>query len=234
MSETINQSKAFEALRARLGGELRPVRPFLPGRWMVLFLALFVSVCLIYLGLRFGWRVDSDTLGVPWVWGLSALELAAAAVLLLHVLREAVPGRGSNLAILGFGAAGAAILHAAVAMATWTRSPMAPAPGEEWRAGAYCFSYEVALGIPCVLFAVWLGRRGLTARPRRLGVLGGVGAGLAADALWRLVCPYSSPGHAFGSHSLGILAVVGLGLLLTTWWESVRLRDWRTRESTSI
>ncbi len=219
MSERIESNDAFAELRARLPGDLRPVRPFVPGRWMAGFLALFTPLVALGLWQVFGWRSDIGALGSPWMWGLSAVELAAALELLRRVLREAVPARSSSLAFLVLAASGAAVLHAAVILATFARSQVYPAAGHEWTIGRFCFGFEVAIAIPCVLFALWLGGRGLTARPRRLGVLGGAGAGLAADAVWRLVCPYSQPAHAFGAHSLGIVTVVILGLLLAAGWE---------------
>ncbi len=217
MSERTESGDAFAELRSRLPGDLRPVRPFAPGRWMAFFLALFVPAAALALWWVFGWRPDQGVLGMSWMWGLSVVELAAALLLLARVLREAVPARSSSLASLIFAAGGTAVLHVAVTLATFARSRIYPAAGHEWQIGLICFAFEVALGVPCVLFALWLGRRGLTARPRRLGVLGGVGAGLAADAVWRLVCPYSEPVHAFSAHSLGIVTVVGLGLLLAGW-----------------
>ncbi len=224
MSQQIDSNTAFAELQARLAGDLRPVRPFLPGRWMTLFLALFVPLAALLLWRVFGWRPDGDVLGGFSVWGLSAIELTVAMALLATVLREAVPGRSSSLALLAGTAAGALGLHAGVILATFSRSQVHPAPGSEWTAGRFCFGVEVAIAVPAVLFALWLGRRGLTARPRRLGFLGGAGAGLAADALWRLVCPYSAPAHAFGAHTLAVAAAAGVGLLLAGWWERARSR----------
>ncbi len=219
MSERIDLNDAFAELRRQLPGDLQPVRPFSPDRWMVAFLALFTPLTALILWRVFGWRADHDVLGSSWMWGLSAVELAAALVLLTRALREAVPARSSSLALLILVAIGTVVIHTAVILGTFTRSRVYPAAGSEWEVGLYCFVFEVVLAVPCVLFALWLGRRGLTARPRRLGALGGIGAGLAADAVWRLVCPYSQPAHAFGSHSLGVVAAVVLGLLLAWLWE---------------
>ncbi len=227
MNQRTDPSTAFAELQARLAADLRPVRPFVPGRWMAFFLALFAPFAGLMLWRVFGWRPDQGDLGGFGVWGLSALELAAALVLLPRVLREAVPGRSSSPTLLALAAAAAMAIHAAVILATFARSQVHPAAGSEWTTGRFCFAVEVALAVPCVLFALWLGRRGLTARPLRLGLLGGLGAGLAADALWRLVCPYSAPAHAFGSHSLGIAAAAGLGLILAAWWQSARTTVWR-------
>ncbi len=223
MTEPIEPDDAFAELRAQLGG-LQPVRPFVPGRRMLIFLALFAPLAALLLWRVFGWRPDQVALGGPWMWGLSALELAAALALLARVLREVIPARSSSLALLTVAAGGVAVLHAAVTLATYARSRIYPAAGHEWTIGLSCLAFEIALGVPCVLFALWLGRRGLTSRPWRLGIVGGLGAGFGADAVWRLVCPYSSPAHAFGSHSLGIAVVGGLGLLLTVSWVPRRPR----------
>ena len=66
-------------------------------------------------------------------------------------------------------------------------------------------------------------------RPRIAVVV--TGLGLAADAIWRLICPYTGPAHAFGAHTSGILVAVVLGLLLAWWWESSRARAWRQRDA---
>lgn len=224
MSQPIDSSDAFAELQSQLTGDLRPVKPFVPGRWMLCFLCVFTPLTALALWRVFGWRSDYGVLGDPGMWGLSAVEMVAACMLLGRVLREAVPARSSSLTLLTLGAAGTMLLHVAVSVATFAKSP-AYAPAEHaWAIGVYCYRFEVALGIPCILFALWLGGRGLTSRPRRLGILGGVGAGLAADALWRLVCPYTGPAHAFGSHTLGILTVVVVGLMLAGIWEMGRAR----------
>ena len=229
MTETSDTSPAFKALLARISGDLQPVRPFAMTRWMALFVLVFAALCTAMLWRNVDWRTDHEALGSPWLWGLSAVELVIALVLLAWVLREALPGRNPSLALLVGVAVAACLLHFAVWLATLARSPVQVPEGMGWVYGIYCFRYEVALGVPCLLFALWLSSRGLTSRPRRVGALGGIGAGLAADAIWRLFCPYSDPAHALGSHSLGILAVLLGGLMCTACWDAVRLRTFRNR-----
>lgn len=227
MSETFDPTASFDALRSRLEGGLEPVRPFAAGRWMALFVALFAPLAAAALGSALGWRTAAPA--GAWVWGLSAIELLAAIGLLVLALREAVPAKSSSPAAIAVGAAAAAALHAAVALAIYSQLPIAPMAGDNWRIGRFCFSFEVALGVPCLLFALALGRRGLTASPRRLALLGGLGAGLAADAIWRLVCPYSAPPHVFAFHTPGVVTVVACGLLAAAGWERLRVRAWRRR-----
>lgn len=224
MNDRRDLDSAFAELQRQLPSDFRPVRAFVPGRWLVVFLTLFIPLVALCLWRVFGWRADQDVLGTSGFLGLSAIELIAGLVLLTRGLREAVPARGSSLAGLALAGASAALIHAAIIWTTFTRSQVYPTVGREWEVALYCFVFEVLLAIPCVLFALWLGRRGLTSRPRRLGLLGGVGAGLAADAVWRLICPYSQPAHALGSHSSGLVATVVLGLMLAWGWEIVRAR----------
>ena len=44
------------------------------------------------------------------------------------------------------------------------------------------------------------------------------GAGFAADASWRLICPYSDPGHVLLGHTAGILVLGLTGFLLGYLW----------------
>ncbi|MEM7353365.1 MAG: NrsF family protein [Acidobacteriota bacterium] len=229
MSAMTEPNTALEDLQAQISGDLRPVQPFAVTRWMAAFVVLFCIATVLFLWRSTGWQTNATLLGSFWHWVLSALELTVAFVLLACVLREAVPGRSPSLALLTFGAVGAGVLHVIISMASAAHDPVPVPDGMGWMYGVYCFRYEVALGAPCLLFAVWLSSRGLTSRPRRVGILGGVAAGLTADAIWRLFCPYNEPAHAFGSHSMGIMAVLVIGLICTACWDAWRLRAWRNR-----
>jgi len=60
----------------------------------------------------------------------------------------------------------------------------------------------------------WLAARAFPLRPRLAGALYGIGAGLMADAGWRLFCHFSGPAHVLGAHTLGVIVT---GLLGTVW-----------------
>ena len=81
-----------------------------------------------------------------------------------------------------------------------------------------------------VAVAIGFALRGLAPKPRRVGLLAGAGAGLLADALWRLICPYTDPLHAT-SHSAAIVAAIAVGFLISYLWDRLRLRAWRRRRS---
>ena len=71
----------------------------------------------------------------------------------------------------------------------------------------------ILTALPAMLLASWLVARAFPLRPRIAGALYGLGAGLMADAGWRLFCHFSVPSHVFGAHTLAILATCGLGVV---------------------
>jgi hypothetical protein len=71
----------------------------------------------------------------------------------------------------------------------------------------------VLLGLPALALAGWLIRRGLTCRPVVAGAFAGLGAGLLADASWRLYCEVSDPQHVLTAHAAGIIVLASLGAL---------------------
>lgn len=231
MNANQDQSSSFEALRARLPDDLRPVRPSAPGRSLTVFLALSVAASTALLWTLLGWRADAEPLGPPWLWGLSLVELVAAAVLAVWALGETIPAKSASLMGLALAAAGCVGVHALIYWGTYLESPLQVPEGMQWMYGMDCLRYEVVLAVPCLLFVLWLSHRGLTARTRWVAGLGGLAAGLAADAVWRLFCPYSDALHALSSHSLGILIVVALGVLVASISDSLEARAWRRRRS---
>jgi len=161
-----------------------------------------------------------------WVWIPSAVGLVAAAGLLGLALADTVPARRPSLAALAAAAVAAGGLQLAVSWASFARSPVTAAAGREtdlWRA---CSSLELALALPVALAAAALARRGLVGRPWRLAAAGGLGAGLAGDALWRLHCPYSDLAHVLTAHSGAVLATAVLTLAAAAVWDRARLRAW--------
>lgn len=64
-----------------------------------------------------------------------------------------------------------------------------------WRAGSFCFQGSVVAGAPLLFLAAGLLGRTLPGLPWLTGALFGAGAGMTADATWRLMCPVSDPWH---------------------------------------
>ena len=77
-----------------------------------------------------------------------------------------------------------------------------------------CIVFIGLISIPPAFLLFCQARRGLTAEPEIPALLAALGSGLAAEAAWRLHCPFSSWAHLLSSHTGGILLVTGVGLLI--------------------
>ncbi len=210
-------------LKEQLRHDLEPVRP-LRSEW------LCVAACVAVVGVAFGGlyaafglREDRVELGAFWLWGPSLLQLALALVALALAMRETLPGRATSQGAVGAAAAAGLMCHVASVFGVSERSSSLEG---SWAADLRGLGFELCLGIPLVLLAMWIARRGFTARPGRLGLLVGLGAAFAADSVWRLFCSISDVEHVFVSHTLGIALVGGVGWLLAWRWElSLRRRS---------
>ena len=108
------------------------------------------------------------------------------------------------------------VLLIAATLATWEVSPI-PLRREWWVVGLVCVSGSAATALPIVALANVLAARAYPTRPAIVGLLLGVGAGLMADAGWRLFCHFSEPAHVLSAHLGGVViaALAGLALALT-------------------
>ena len=82
--------------------------------------------------------------------------------------------------------------------------------GSVWR---ICFGATILTALPALAIAGWLVARAFPLRPRLAGALYGLGAGLLADAGWRLFCHFSDPAHVLAAHTAGIAATCALGTI---------------------
>jgi hypothetical protein len=212
-----------EELRRTVERDLEPVRP-LPPPWKRLLFVLPVAAVALLLPLgAFNIRGDSQfDLLLGWI--PVAIQLLLAGGLLLFALRESVPGwRVSSsavflLCLMAFG------LQVIVNLAIYLRMPM---PGEAERTLSMwfaCFRFESLIGLPILVVNAWLVARALPQRPWLAGLLAGLGAGFAADASWRLICPASDPGHVLLGHTGGILLLGVTGFLLGYLWSLFEAR----------
>jgi len=209
-------------LRAAIAADLRGVRPLPPpGRrlvWVAACAAALVAAVLFFAGLR----PNGGSLGPLLLWGVTAVQLIVGVALCGLALREAVPGAGASTsgkaAALGAGACFQVFASVACADATGG-SPAAPF----WQ-GDKCMGLEIVIALPALLVTAALVARAYAVRPEWAGALGGVGAGLVADAIWRLVCPYCDLVHLLVWHSgaIALLALVGLAAGALTSWQRAR------------
>lgn len=203
-----------EGLRARVAADLAPVRPLPPPLARALWMLPVAAVLLVAAPLVFEWRPQAARLGWAGTWGLSMLQGAVAIAVVWAALTDAVPGRGWTRG------AAAAILALPVGLViaitgwSWIESPVALARGW-WLIGGLCFTGSAVSALPAAALASVLAVRAYPTHPVRTGAMLGLGAGLMADAGWRLFCHYSEPAHVLTAHLGGVLAAVAAGVVLT-------------------
>jgi hypothetical protein len=213
MSEPgVSAAKPPTALRMAVARDLTAVRPLAaPGMRALVVLPLGFLV-LVAAPLAFDLRADAPRLGWLWTWGASLVQLVAGMALVAAALREAVPGRSWPKSRLFGWVLLPVVLVVATTFGTDAASPTV-LRGPWWTVGAMCFVESVASGLPMVLLAGLLASRAYVTRPIVTGLLLGLGAGLMADAGWRLFCHFSQPDHVLTAHLASILACGFAGAL---------------------
>jgi hypothetical protein len=165
----------------------------------------------------FGLRRDAPRLGWTLTWVASTLQMLFGLALATLAMREAVPGTLLSQRTIRVAFATAFVGVALVTWLTWLTSPtFAIPPGSGAFVWRVCVAGTIVSALPALAVSGWLVARAYPLRPRLAGALYGVGAGLMADAGWRLFCHFSAPGHVFGAHVLGIAVCAGLGVLLAS------------------
>lgn len=204
------------ALVDAVARDLRPVAPLPRPSTRVLSLTPIAIVLLVGSALMFGVRGDAQVLGLTLTWGVSTLQMMLGLALIAAALREAVPGTTLTRRAAGATFATAAIAVLTITWMTWAVSPTRIVPrlvGYVWR---ICFGATIVTALPALAVSGWLVARAFPLRPRVAGALYGLGAGLLADAGWRLFCHYSDPSHVFGAHTAAVVVVCGLGVSLAS------------------
>jgi hypothetical protein len=77
-----------------------------------------------------------------------------------------------------------------------------------------CLGGSLATAMPAIALAGVLAARAYPTRPALAGALLGLGAGLMADAGWRLFCHFSEPDHVLPAHLGAIVAAALAGSAL--------------------
>lgn len=197
------------ALRETVARDLRPVTALPPPSRRIIAIIPIALLLLVASVVIFGLRRDASRLGLTLTWVASALQVALGLLLTMAALREAVPGTTLSRRVTGAIIGTALIAVIAITTLTWFVSPTMIAPGFVGYVWSVCVAGTVVSALPVLAVAGWLVARAFPLRPRLAGALYGIGAGLIADAGWRLFCHFSDPIHVFGAHTLGI-AVVAL------------------------
>ncbi len=209
MSEQVPAS-----IEALVRADLQPVRPLPSPLRRALSLMPLLVLTLIAASTVFAFRNDAPSLGWLLTWGTSLAQAAFALALIVLALRDAVPGRALDAASVVVVVASVLGFSAALTLRTWLVSPTTIGPDLFDWVGRVCFVGTVASALPLLGGAALLARRAFVVRPWSSGALFGLGAGLAADAGWRLFCHYSDPLHVFPTHTGAVLVTMVLGILV--------------------
>jgi hypothetical protein len=201
-------------LRQRLAADYQPVRtlrsPFARALWVL----PFALIALIAAPIAFNVRQDALHLGWLGLWGLSFLQCAIGFIVVAAALRESVPGRNWSRGAIALWMMLPIAAIVGVTLASWQFSPTL-LRGEWWLVWGVCFSGSAATALPVVAIASVLAARAYPTRPALAGALIGLGAGLMADAGWRIFCHFSEPSHVLSAHLAAVLMSTAIGSLLS-------------------
>ena len=223
-----DQGKRFDDLWARVEGDTGAVRP-LGSPWRrSLVLVVWAALSLVVVLLSMGLREDCSTLGAGLSWVPSCTALALGYLLFWFAGRESIPGDGIRPFHAVFWSVVACSAHLGISHLTYEKNPLTvPAEGAT-QIHVMCIAATLIIGTPLILLGITLARRGLLIRPWVAGLLLGVSAGVVADAVWRLHCPYSGPDHFLLAHTGPYLALIVIGLVF------LRRRSPRIRRSKEV
>jgi hypothetical protein len=210
-----------ERLRAQIVADLSPVRPLAPPFQRTLAIVPFALLVLAAAPIVFNFR-DLAPLGWMWSWGASLAQTVVGLGVIALALRNAVPGREWSTTAMAMLVVTIVAFFTAITVATWSANPV-DLTRSWWQIGAICALSSATSALPVVVLAAVLVVRAFPLRPLMTGAIAGVGAGLIADAGWRLFCHYSEPAHVLAAHFGGVLLASAAGaLLVRTLWHAGR------------
>lgn len=200
-------------LRDRLAADFQPAR-MLPPPWRRALIVLPMALLAVAAApLVFEVRADSARLGWVGMWGISAAQFAVGFVMLIAALRESVPGRGWSRSGLITWLAVPVVAVTAVTFLSWEGSPIL-VRGRWWVIAGLCFAGSASTALPVVALSSILASRAYPTRPAVAGALLGAGAGLIADAGWRVFCHFSEPAHVLSAHLAAVVISAVIGSLI--------------------
>jgi hypothetical protein len=204
-----------ESLRTLVAANLGPVRPLQSPLRRVLPMVPMGLALLLAAPLVFSFR-DLAALGWWLSWGASTGEMIVGFAVIVLALEEAIPGRMHRARLHIVVVTCIASLIAAITMTSWQASPVRLSE-HWWTVAAICAACSATTALPAVVLSAVLIVNAYPVRPRLTGALGGLGAGLMADAGWRLFCHYSEPAHVVVAHAGGLALAAVAGLAITSW-----------------
>ena len=200
-------------LRARLAAEYQPVRALRSPWARALWVLPLGVLALMAAPVAFDVRQDAGRLGWMGLWGFSLLQSAMGFVVIAAALRVSVPGRSWGRGAIALWLTLPIVAVLAVTVFSWRVSP-ASLRGQWWLVWGVCFSGSAATALPVVALAGVLAARAYPVRPALAGALIGLGAGLMADAGWRIFCHFSEPSHVLPAHLAAVAMSTAIGSLV--------------------
>lgn len=200
-------------LRARIAADYTVVRPLPSPAIRALAVTPFAILALLAAPTYFNVRTDASTLGWFFTWGASLVQVAAGFILISAALRESVPGRSWTPPQLALWIIAPLLLVIGMTFASASVSAQPLGQGW-WIVGLVCLGGSAAMALPIVALANVLATRAYPTRPAVAGLLVGLGAGLMADAGWRIFCHYGEPAHVLSAHLGGVLLAAAAGATL--------------------
>ncbi len=203
-------------LRARIESDYAAVRPLPSPLVRAVWVLPFAVLAMLAAPAFFNVRSDADRLGWALSWGASVIQVVLGFTVVNAALRESVPGRAWSPIAVAAWLVAPFVLLLAVTLVTWEASQVTLSRGW-WLVGLVCVGGSAATALPIVALANVLAARAYPTRPAIAGLLLGVGAGLIADAGWRLFCHFSEPSHVLSAHLGGVAlaALAGSALALS-------------------
>jgi hypothetical protein len=199
-------------LRARIAADYYAVRPLRSPWERALWILPLAILALFAASIAFNVRQDARNLGWLGVWGLSIAQSLTGFIVVGAALRESIPGRDWSHGAIALWLTTPIVIVVAVTLTSWEASPVFLHAGW-WLVGGMCFAGSAATALPVVALASVLAARAYPTRPAVAGALLGLGAGLMADAGWRIFCHFSEPAHVLSAHLAAVVMSTLIGAL---------------------
>ena len=208
----------LDELRRAVTSDCSPVRPLPPPARRVFAVAAWAPpaafLCIAFLGLR----SDAPALGGSLTWGVTVAEVALSLLLAAMALAAAIPGGGAPKEIALAALAAAALALAGGAWLTRAASPEWTVPNPWLSMGPTCLALTALIGLSVLALIAVLVFRAAPLRPARALLLGGAGAGLMAEGVYRLHCAVTDLRHVLLWHGGAVttlaLAAFGAAIFL--------------------
>lgn len=218
-----------DELRRAVAADLSPVKPLAPPGRRALVLAAWVPAAAFAVVTILHLRHDAPAMGAPLTWIPLAWAGAVGVSLVALALAEVIPGRARprpvGIALLAAGAVG----FGATSFLTSSATPGTVVANPLLTKGPACLTIETLLGLTALALVALLLRAAQPLRAAWALLLGGAGAGLLAEGVYRLHCSISDLRHVVPWHGGGIVLLVLLALAAAAAWERAAARRLRER-----